>query len=400
MRLLFVSHSLPPADQPMANVGGMQRVALELHEALGSDRDLAYDALLLRTTWAASGWKTPLFMARVWAVLWWRAVRGEVDVVLFSSMVTAALVWPLAGVFRRCGVRTAAIVHGLDVTTPFAPWQGLVRRVFARIDLVLPVSAATGGECVARGLAPERVRPVRNGVDVGRFPPLVSAPPARRALLRAMEPGGDALPERDGLVLLSVGRHVRRKGFAWFVRSVMPLLPADVHYWIAGEGPESADIALAVRETGMENRVRLLGRVSENALQTLYRGADLFLMPNVPVEHDVEGFGIVMLEAGLGGLTTVGSDLEGIAEVITENANGHRVTPGDAAGFAERILRYHGDPDRRLRSADRTRTHTLRHFGWQAVASEYVHVLRSLHHGDAVPAIGTPVGVPVAARPA
>ena len=385
MRLLFVSHSLPPVDRPLSNVGGMQRVSLELHEALSADRSVRYDAIVQRATWSQTHFRTPFFLLRTLLVLWWRAVRGEMDVVLFSSMVTASLVWPLARVFRRSGVRTAAIVHGLDVTTPFGPWQLLGRLVFARIDLVLPVSRATGEECVRRGLASDRVRPVRNGVDVRRFLPLLSAPTARRRLVRRIQGTDHPLHERGGLLLVSVGRHVRRKGFDWFVRSVMPLLPDDVQYWIAGDGPETPAILNAVEEAGLTHRVRLLGRVSEEDLHTLYRGADLFVMPNVPVPDDMEGFGVVMLEAGLGGLTSVGSEMEGIAEVITEGANGHLVPSGDASAFADAIMRYHGEPERRLRAAYRTYSHTRRNFSWKAVSAEYVSVLSSLVEGRPIP---------------
>jgi phosphatidylinositol alpha-1,6-mannosyltransferase len=310
-------------------------------------------------------------------------------------MVTAMLAWPLGGVFRRSGVRTAAIVHGLDVTTPFRPWQWLVRRAFARLDLVLPVSEATGLACIARGLAPDRLRPVRNGVDVRRFLPLLSAPSARRRLIGALQAPDHPLPEFGGLVLVSVGRHVRRKGFEWFVRQVMPLLPEDVHYWIAGDGPETAAIRAAAAETGLERRVRLLGRISEEDLHTLYRGADLFVMPNVPVKGDMEGFGVVMLEAGLGGLTTVGSALEGIAEVITEGTNGHLVQSGNAGAFVSAIMRYHDEPELRLRGAYRTYTHTRRHFGWKTVSREYVRVLGSLFRGEPIPEAAPPAAVTV-----
>lgn len=397
MKLLFVSHSLPPVDRPMSNVGGMQRVAAELHDALSRDRSIDYDAVLLRATWSQTHWRTPLFLLRTWLTLWFRAVRGEIDVVLFSSMVTATLVWPLAGTFRRRGIRMGAIVHGLDVTNPFFLWQWLIRRVFRRVDLVLPVSSATGLECLSRGLPEEKLRPVRNGVDIRRFLPLVSAPTARRRLVRQIEDVDFPLPESDGLLLVSVGRHVRRKGFEWFVRNVMPLLPRDVHYWIAGDGPETPAVRSAIFETEVADRVRLLGRISEDDLHVLYRGADLFVMPNVPVPGDMEGFGVVMLEAGLGGLTTVGSNLEGIAEVITEGANGYLVESGVPKGFAEAIMLHYGNAERRLRATHHTYTHTRRHFGWKAVSAEYVRVLSALDQGEPIPAPEAIVAVPAEA---
>ena len=130
----------------MASLGGMQRVALKLHDALTAkareseqspDDSFHYDSLLLRSSWRWVHVRTPFFLAGTAARLVRAARRDEVDVVLFSSMVTAALAAPLQGVFRRHGVRTAAIVHGLDVTTPFPPYQWFVPKVFEALDAVI-----------------------------------------------------------------------------------------------------------------------------------------------------------------------------------------------------------------------------------------------------------------------
>ncbi len=199
MRLLFVSHSLPPEGRPLANVGGMQRVALKLHETLEARADanaLDYDALLLRSTWRTVHLKTPLFLARAgWQIA--RAARqNAVDVVLFSSMVTASLAVPLQGLLRRHGVRTAAIVHGLDVTTPFPPYQWFVPKVFGALDAVLPVSRATRQACLDRGAAPTQLRVVPNGIDTDRFEAPADRATARRALAASVEASPPSPPTR------------------------------------------------------------------------------------------------------------------------------------------------------------------------------------------------------------
>ncbi|MGI9175158.1 MAG: glycosyltransferase family 4 protein, partial [Rhodothermales bacterium] len=279
MRLLFVSHSFPPPGRPLSNVGGMQRVATELHAALRKRPEANLKSLLLRTSWHWTSVNTiPFLFASLWRI--YRLVkRQEIDVVLFSSMVTASLAVPLQRVLARHGVATAAIVHGLDVTTPFAPYQRFVPHVFKALDLVLPVSEATGQACLERRLTSEKLRVVPNGIDLDRFAALEERSAMRRTLAETFSP---PLPER-ALLLCSVGRQVKRKGFAWFIDQVMPRLPADVHYWLVGDGPEEVHIRAAIAQHGLGDRVRLLGRVSDEALQTLYRGADLFVMPNIPV---------------------------------------------------------------------------------------------------------------------
>jgi phosphatidylinositol alpha-1,6-mannosyltransferase len=363
----------------------MQRVALKLHEALAAraaDADaFDYDARLLRSTWDWVHVKTPFFLARTGAAIARAARRDAVDVVLFSSMVTATLAAPLRGWLRRHGVRTAAIVHGLDVTTPFPPYQWLVPRVFDALDAVFPVSRATAQACRARGAAPEQVHVLPNGIDTDRF-----ARPASRAAGRsALADVGTSPPATDQLLLCSVGRQVRRKGTAWFVDTVMPRLPDDVHYWIAGDGPQEEAIRAAIDRNGLHDRVRALGRVSNDHLARLYRGADLFVMPNVPVEDDLEGFGIVLLEAAQCGTPAVAARLDGIQDVVTEGVNGHLVEPQSPDAFAEAILQYRGAPQALQAAARRAATHTMETFGWASVADRYVSALRHLHETGTPP---------------
>ena len=149
-----------------------------------------------------------------------------------------------------------------------------------------------------------------------------------------------------------------------------------MHYWLAGEGPEAERILHAAERSGVAHRVRLLGRLSDKELEGMYRAADLFIMPNVPVPGDMEGFGVVMLEAGLCGLPAIGADLEGIADVIEDGKNGRLVRSGNAEAFSEAILEYRREPETLEEASKRTISHVLEHFGWRTAAEKYLHVLR------------------------
>lgn len=376
MRLLYVSHSFPPPDRPLSNVGGMQRVATELYGALTRRDDVELLPVVLRSSWRWTHVRAPLFLFRTAGALRRHLARRDVDAVLFSSMVTASLAVPLADRFSAARVPAAAIVHGRDVTLDVAPYQRFVPRVFGALDAVLPVSRATGAACLERGLAPGRLFVVPNGIDVDRFERPAVRSQARAALPAAI-PGGVPLPE-GSLLLCSVGRQVRRKGFAWFVDEVMPRLPAHVHYWLAGEGPEADEIRAAAERRSLGARVRLLGRVTEAQLAALYQGADLFVMPNIPVPGDMEGFGVVMLEAGLCGLPSVAARLEGIIDVIRDGVNGHFVASGDAEGYAAVIRRYDEHRDELRAASERAAEYVAATFSWEAVAGRYVELLQGL----------------------
>jgi len=100
-------------------------------------------------------------------------------------------------------------------------------------------------------------------------------------------------------------------------------------------------------------------------------------MPNIPVPGDMEGFGIVMLEAALNGLPVIASRLEGIEEVICEGENGSFVTSGDAAGFQdairEAVQTAHGLDE----WGRKARAYTEATFRWDAIAERYVDLLES-----------------------
>ncbi|MGI9042580.1 MAG: glycosyltransferase family 4 protein, partial [Gemmatimonadaceae bacterium] len=193
-----------------------------------------------------------------------------------------------------------------------------------------------------------------------------------RMLARFLSPAVE--PE---LVLCSVGRLVPRKGVAWFIDEVMPTLPDDVCFLVAGEGAERGRITDAIRRHDLEDRVRLLGPVTDSDVELLYQGSDLFVMPNVRVPGDMEGFGLVLVEAGLSGLPAVVARLEGIADVVTEGQNGHLVESRDAAGFRDAVMRYYDSPSGLRDASDRAKRHTAATFGWDRVTQRYLTILEA-----------------------
>lgn len=377
VRVLFVSHTFPPADRPLASVGGMQRVAADLREALLQHPEVTVRSRVLRSSWRWIYLRAPPYLARAYGHIERLARNGEIDVVLFSSVIPAVLLsLPLRRTLRACGVGAVAVAHGDDVTFPLGPYQRRLRRVFDELDAVVSVSRATGAACAERGLDPGKLHVIPNGIPEDRFPEADPEAASRGDRLAALDASARRLDD-DAFLLCSVGRQVPRKGFAWFVDQVMPTLPDRVHYWLAGSGPQTGEIRAAGRRRGLDDRLRLLGPVPDEHLGLLYRNSDLFIMPNIAVPGTMEGFGVVMLEAGLCGLPTIASRLEGIPDVISESENGHLVPSGCADGFRRAIMRY--VEDRSILEPVRSRAveHTRR-FRWPVVADRYVRLIQSL----------------------
>lgn len=377
LRVLFVSHTFPPQDRTLESIGGMQRVAVELHHALLDCPDVQLRSYILRTPWRWIYFKTPAFIARICPSVLNLARTGRFDVVLFSSVLAAGLMLPFLSRIRRHGVKVAAIAHGDDVLWPHWLYQSMIRRVLRRLDLVVSVSWATGMACGERGLTRDRLRVIPNGINVDRFASLEDGRDRLSADRFLVEYCGAELAPEDAFLLCSVGRQVPRKGFAWFVEHVMPALPENIHYCLAGSGPEAEHILAAVENGRLNHRVHLLGSISERDLLTMYRSADLFIMPNVRLPGTMEGFGVVMLEAGLCGLPAIAARLEGIRDVIREGTNGHLVKSGNAPAFVRAITRYLHKPARLEKLARRTRRYS-REFAWPTIVRRYVSALRSI----------------------
>lgn len=374
LRILYVSHSFPLPDRPLSNVGGMQRVAVGLHRALAARSDVELRTVVLETSWGSTGIRTPAFLLKLVRSLPRLAREHRADVVLFSSMVTASVTLVIGDRLRQAGALTAVIPVGRDVTLPNAAYQRLVPRIFRAIDLVLPISRATADTCRVRGAVEKAVHVVPCGIDLPTALSAAERKKKRIALLEALIEQGYALPD-ESLLLLSVGRHQERKGFHWFVDEVMPHLPEDVVYLLAGSGPMTSTIMERAARRGLQKRVVMLGQVSEEMLELLYAGSDLFVMPNVPVPGDIEGFGVVMLEAGAAGLPVVAADLEGIRDVIRDGQNGLLIPTGDADGFRDAVQSFR-NAEERQGAAERASDYVRSTFGWQGVAEQHVAILR------------------------
>ena len=116
----------------------------------------------------------------------------------------------------------------------------------------------------------------------------------------------------------------------------------------------------------------LFGEISNKFRNVLYNAADMFIMPNITVPGDMEGFGIVALEAGSCGLPVIAADIEGIRDAVIDGKTGFLIEEEDAEGFLERIRGMS------LQGADVRRTVASR-FNWQTLSMEYFRFLFSLN---------------------
>lgn len=132
--------------------------------------------------------------------------------------------------------------------------------------------------------------------------------------------------EGDGTTILSVGRLVRRKGHHLVVDSLARLRESGlfVTYKIIGDGPERRGLEDQVHRLSLSSQVRFEGVVNDQLLQEAYRQADIFILPTIFIPpNDVEGFGIVFLEAALQGLPVIAGNSGGVPEAVVDGVTGY-----------------------------------------------------------------------------
>lgn len=337
-RVLFVTRNFPPL------LGGMERLNWHLADELRRHCELRVVAPQGAAPAAPEGVVVrevrlrPLsrFLAQA-ALRTRREARAwRADWVLAGSGLTAPLAWLAA---RACGARAAAYVHGLDLSVPHPVYRLLWRPALRRMDRIVANSSATARLAEGIGIAPRRIAVVHPGTDLPDFDA-----GARSRFRQAYGIG------QTTAMLLAVGRLTDRKGLREFVGEVLPQLARDqpdIVLVVIGEAPEHAlyarvqspaSILQAARDAGVESHVRLLGKVAESVLHDAYFAADVHVFPIRELPSDIEGFGMVALEAAAHGLASVAYACGGVGDAVGDGVSGCLVAPRDTRGFAGAVL--------------------------------------------------------------
>lgn len=368
MRILYVSHLHPPQDALLKNIGGMQRVSMQLVNELEKRDDVEIETIIQHAPWKGIELRTSFFLARLTRKLPKIVDEFKPDIILFSSMVTASL----AKLTRaKIDVPMVTINHGQDVKMPIGVYQKFVPKIFTALDGVISVSRATRDECIKRGMEPEKGIALPNGFDMSDFVDVPQKEVSKKELSKAL---GIDLSKKP--ILLTVGRQVKRKGHEWFITEVLPKIKSDVIYVVIGEGPEHERLKELLSGLPYKDRVQLVGKQPDSILKQAYSAADIFIMPNIPVSGDMEGFGIVLLEANLASTSAVASDLEGIKDVIEDGKNGFKIPIYEAENFANKVDEVlENNPDE---LGIKSRKYVEENFAWNKVAEQYICYLKEV----------------------
>lgn len=355
MKVLFIARRFPPS------VGGMERFAYSLSKALPDAQ-----TEIVPVTWGGDSRLTLIF-AIPWLFLrglWKLWTDRSIDMIHMQDAVLSPPGWLLSKLSHRPWI---VVAHGLDLTFSLQLYQK-VNVFFARqANAMVAISEATAAEALKRGIDPAKLVTIPLGVD---DVPLVKV--ARDQVLSA------AGVPTQATALLTVGRLTKRKGVAWFIEHVLPEIPSSVHYIVIGDGTERQVIEKVIRRKQLGKRVHLLGRLSDDAKQQWLAAADIFVMPNIKVPGDMEGFGIVAHEAAMAELPVVASNLEGIAQALQDKKNGILLPPGNKTMYIKTLSDLADHPTERQKIGKAARAYTLKTFGWPTIARQYRQIYKEI----------------------
>ena len=291
------------------------------------------------------------------------------DAVLFGAAAPLGLLAPR---LRRAGAeRLIALTHGHEVGWAALPGaRATLRRIGDSVDTVTYLGEYTRVR-LARALSPQaaaRMTRLTPGVDVSEFYPGA---------------GGQAVRERWGLggrpVVVCVSRMVPRKGQDTLIRA-WPLVLAttpDATLLLVGDGPYRSHLERMARHLGVDRSVVFTGAPSRAELPAYFDAGNVFAMPCRTRRRglDVEGLGMVFLEAAATGLPVVGGDSGNSADAIRDGETGYVVPGVGVADLADRLKRLLNDPGAAKAMGEKGLAWVHREWRWEIVAQRFTEIL-------------------------
>ncbi|MEU8659341.1 glycosyltransferase family 4 protein [Actinoplanes philippinensis] len=292
----------------------------------------------------------------------------DCDSVLFGAAAPLGLL--AHGLRRSAGIeRAVGITHGHEIGWAALPGaRGLLRRIARGNDVItyLGEYQRTRLDKALHGLTD--LRRLAPGVDVDTFHPGVD---------------GSAVRERHGLtgrpVVVCVSRLVPRKGQDMLIRALPEIrrrVPGAALLLVSG-GPYRKTLERLARENDVESDVVFTGSVPWAELPEHYAAGDVYAMPcrTRAAGLDVEGLGIVYLEASATGLPVVGGDSGGAPDAVREGETGYVVGGSDVPAIAARVAELLADPAKAKVMGAAGRAWVEEEWRWEAQAARLTDLL-------------------------
>jgi phosphatidylinositol alpha-1,6-mannosyltransferase len=273
---------------------------------------------------------------------------------------------------RKAGVQhIVALTHGHEVwwsrVWPFTLAMKSISRNVNHLTYLGEYTRRAISRSITREAA-ERMVKIAPGIDTDHFSP-VDASKLREEL---------GLSHKK--VIVSVGRLVHRKGQDILIEA-MPAIIKDVpeaHILMIGEGPYRSYLETRAKSLGIQERITFIGRIKYEVLPRYICAGDLFVMPSRSrlAGLEVEGLGIVYLEASACGLPVIVGDSGGAPDAVLEGETGLVVDGTRKTDVAAAVVKLLLDPDRSKAMGIRGRQWIIQEWRWEIWSSRFAQLLK------------------------
>ncbi len=275
---------------------------------------------------------------------------------------------------RLYGIPYMIYMHGEEICYAGSSRElgWMCRKVLSAAEFIVANSQNTRNILLEKWRVPgERIEVLTPGVDCERFQPRAFNGETKRRL------GWE-----NRTVILTVGRLQKRKGHDALIRA-MPLIRdaiPDVLYSIAGDGEERQNLEGLVDELALRGQVQFRGETTDEELVACYQQCDLFALPNRRIGDDLEGFGMVLVEAQACGKPVIAGNTGGTGETMQQPETGRTLDCDDIGQLSATIKDMLLNREALARSGIRARERVEERFDW-AVLTERAKSI--LFHADA-----------------
>ncbi len=297
--------------------------------------------------------------------VWWTARREKAEILWVGDLLpTGTVVYALSKLLKLPYIVSC---HGNDIlqASKVRRRKKIAQKVLSGAKLVTVNSHYTGRLVEKLGIGDVKIKVVYPGID--------SRSRIQDSRIK------DNLIKRHNLsgkkIILSLGRLVARKGFDKVIEA-MPQVVAKVPeavYLIAGSGPDEARLKELGRKT--PEQIKFLGRVSEEEKWALLELSDVFIMPAREDDEDVEGFGIVYLEANLMGKPVIAGKTGGVQEAVVDEQTGLLVNPENADEISRAIIELLSNPELADKLGRAGQQRAMEEFSWEKIGREFRGVI-------------------------
>ena len=295
--------------------------------------------------------------------------EAEIDVVVFGAAAPLAF---MSAALRRAGAkRVIALTHGHEVWwAKVFPFSLIMRRIGSTTDALTYLGEFTRS-AISRALTPRAASAmvkIAPGIDTEHFSPVDSS-----QLKTSLGLSGKK-------IIVCVGRLVHRKGQDKLIESMAAIVQEipNAHLLLVGEGPYRTHLEKLVQKNHVEDCVTFIGRIQFAALPSYICVGDIFAMPSRSrfAGLEVEGLGIVYLEASACGLPVIAGASGGAPDAVIDGVTGVVVDGLDCGAIAVAAIQLLNDPTQSRTMGLEGRRWVEENWRWKIWADEFATLLR------------------------